>query len=227
VSCDLLFATAEIMPVAKIGGLGEAAAGLVCAHRASGLKVEVVIPDYGDLPYRTVDSWSIPVPDWVGGAVARRLDVGALGDVVAVSLPELSRPHPYVDPATGSGWDDNDRRFVAFSAAVAALAAELRPAVVHLNDWHTAAAAAWIEQPTVLALHNVSHQGWCPPGWLDVLGPAYEQWGGCNLLAGGIRLADRIVAVSEAYADEVTRPDNGMGLDGLLAALIKTTGVFH
>jgi starch synthase len=165
-----------------------------------------------------VESWSLDTPDWVGGAVARRLDVAGLGDVIAVSVPGLHRPHPYVDPATGWGWGDNDRRFVAFSAAVAALAAQLEPAVVHLNDWHTAAAAAWIDRPVLLALHNASHQGWCSAGWLELLGSAFEQWGGCNLLAGGIRLADQIVAVSEAYADEVTRPDNGMGLDGLLAA---------
>jgi starch synthase len=218
VSCDLLFATAEIVPVAKIGGLAEAAAGLVRDHRESGMAVEVVIPDYGNLPYPPTETWTLPTPGWVGGAFARRLDVPALGNVVAVSVPDLHRPHPYVDPVTGWGWGDNDRRFIAFSAAVAALSRVLNPGVVHLNDWHTAAAAAWIDRPVVLALHNVSHQGWCSPGWLDLLGPAYEQWGGCNLLAGGIRLADRVIAVSEAYADEVTRPDNGMGLDGLLSA---------
>ena len=153
------------------------------------MSVEIVIPDYGDLPYPVLDEWTVPVPEWVGWATARRLEIDDLGEVVALSVPDMARPHPYVDPATGWGWPDNDRRFMAFAAAVAGITTQLDPAVVHLNDWHTAAAAAWIDRPILLAIHNASHQGWIPNGWLDLLGHDYEHQGGANLLAGGIRRA--------------------------------------
>jgi starch synthase len=90
-----------------------------------------------------------------------------------------------------------------------------------VNDWHTAAALAVLDPapPSVLSIHNLAYQGVCDGGWLGVLGPradAYESWGGCNPLVGGLRLADAIVAVSPTYADEIRRPEHGHGLDGVL-----------
>lgn len=43
----VLFATAELTPVARVGGLAEAAAGLVKALRSEGLEIDLVLPDYG------------------------------------------------------------------------------------------------------------------------------------------------------------------------------------
>ena len=85
-----------------------------------------------------------------------------------IDLPGLGRPHPYNDPTTGLGWDDNDRRFLGFSAAVAAVAERLRPDIVHLHDWHTATASAWLPptRPTVLTVHNLVYQGQADRSWL-------------------------------------------------------------
>jgi starch synthase len=47
---------------------------------------------------------------------------------------------------------------------------------------------------------------------------AFEQWGDCNPLLGGIRLADLVVAVSPHYAAEITTPQGGFGLDMSLRA---------
>ena len=43
----VLFATTELAPLVKVGGLSEASAGLVGVLRTMGAIVELVMPDYG------------------------------------------------------------------------------------------------------------------------------------------------------------------------------------
>jgi starch synthase len=112
----------------------------------------------------------------------------------------------------------NAERFFRFARAVAAFVEQDPPDVVHLNDWHTAAvlAALATPPPTVLSVHNVAYQGNADASWLDRIGPRarhYEWWGGTNPLSGAIALADRIVAVSPNYANEIVTPEGGFGLD--------------
>jgi starch synthase len=144
----------------------------------------------------------------------------AFGEVTLVSVPGIERAHPYLDEL-GAGWPDNDARFLGFSVGVAVLARATGPDLVHLNDWHTAAAAAGLRSamPVVLSVHNLAYQGWTALEWVERLGPgadAYAREGACNPLAGGIALADAIVVVSPTYREEVLRPEMGAGLDGLL-----------
>lgn len=229
----VLFAAAELAPLVKVGGLGEAACGLVRSLRRAGHRVDVVVPDYGPslLELDPTPPRPVPVPAWAGPATVRRFTLEGLGAVHAVDVAGMARRHPYVHPDTGEGWADNDRRFFAFSQAVAALAGAWRPDVVHLNDWHTATTLAALDPtiPTVFTIHNLAYQGWADEGWLVALGPragAFRHRNACNPMAGAIRLADRIVAVSPTYAAEIRRPENGEGLAELLEdARDRLTGI--
>ncbi len=213
----VLFATAEYAPLAKVGGLGEAASGLVGCLRTIGVDVDVVVPDYtdGDL----CDEIEIPldVPEWAGPAFARRGSLDGVGEVTLVRTPGLNRPHPYIDLTTGEGWPDNDHRFFAFSAAVAALVRAWKPDILHVNDWHTAATLPMVRGsiPTVITIHNLAYQGQCDPAWLARIGNAADPMahdGSCNPLAGGVALADKVVVVSPGYASEIVREKDGWGL---------------
>ena len=126
---QILFASAEFTPVARVGGLAEAAAGLVHALRRADIDVHLVLPDYGDVELTGQTESTIDVPWWVGEAQLRHGRHPVAGAVTLVSVPGMARPHPYVD-GDGSGWPDNDHRFMAFSAVVAALAERERPDVV-------------------------------------------------------------------------------------------------
>lgn len=213
----VLFATAELAPVVSVGGLAHAAAGLVRELRAQGVEVELALPDYGGVELAGEESLELAVPDWAAPASARRGAHAVAGSLTLVSVPGIERPHPYADEH-GVGWPDNDARFLAFSAAVAALVRVRGPDVVHVNDWHAAATLAWTagERPGVLSIHNLAHQGATHQGWLERLGPhagAFDWSWACNPLAGGIALADVIVVVSPTYREEVLRPELGAGLD--------------
>lgn len=228
-SPTVLFATAEFSPLARVGGLAEAAAGLVRELHRQGVAVTVVLPDYGDVDLATlggvgIESWELELPSWAGSTQCRRTAWEGVGDVILVSQPGLARPHPYVNPQTGQGWPDNDHRFFAFSAAVAALSRQLQPDVLHLNDWHTALAPAFLDTlpPTVLTIHTLGYQGIASGQWLNLLPHhrwRYAWYGDINPLVGAVRSVDRVIAVSPNYAREILTPEQGMGLDQELALL--------
>ncbi|MGD9701769.1 MAG: glycogen synthase [Acidimicrobiia bacterium] len=216
----VLFATAELAPLVRVGGLAPAAAGLVDALRDLDVEVEVVLPDYFGTPLADETTVVLDVPEWAGPATARRGVAHKVGRVTLVRSRGIERPHPYVQP-DGVGFPDNDRRFFGFSAAVAALTRITAPDVLHLNDWHTATALAHLEAPppTVLTIHTLGYQGWANIGWLDGFlhhRGAFLHGNDCNPLAGGIRLADLVVTVSPTYAQEIVTPQGGFGLDGEL-----------
>ncbi|MGH8874790.1 MAG: glycogen synthase [Acidimicrobiia bacterium] len=217
-----LFATAELVPLAKVGGLAEASSGLVRGLQELGVDVTVVVPDYTGARLEGEQRLTLEAPRWAKPASARLGELPGMGPLALVDVPGTARPHPYLDDE-GRGWADNDRRFLAFSAATAALVEHIRPDVLHLNDWHTGAALAFLNRPppSVLTIHNLAYQGVAPGAWLSRLPrrpEAYEWYGSINPLAGGIVLANRVVAVSPNYAREIVRPESGFGLDRVLAA---------
>jgi starch synthase len=224
----VLFATAELAPLVRVGGLAEAASGLVRSLREAAVDVEVVLPDYFDTNLIDEDRTVVVGPEWVGPVVARRGVLPGFGIVTLLGFDGVARPHPYVEPSTGQGWADNDQRFFRFSAALAKLAELRQVELVHLNDWHTSAALAFLSErmPTVLSLHNLAYQGMASGQWLAQIAEdsprsekdqsAYECFGAINPLGGAISLADRVVAVSPNYAREILQPENGFGLDLLL-----------
>jgi starch synthase len=220
----VLLATAELSPLCRVGGLADATAGLVVALRRAGVHVDVVGPDHDGTPGLVVDrTEQLDVPPWAGPATARFGRVAGFGEVIVLRTRDIRRSHPYNHPLTGEGWGDNDRRFLGFSAGVAALADRLAPDVVHLHYWHAAAAAAWTPGgvPVVLTIHNLAYQGLAPLPWLERMGERahhFAHHGACNPLAGAIALADRVVAVSPTYAAETRRTPTGAGLEDLLRA---------
>jgi starch synthase len=213
----VVFATAELSPVAAVGGLAAAAAGLGAELRRMGVDVDLVMPDYGNVELEDETIVRLDVPAWVGEASVRIGHHRAVGRLHLIAVPGMARAHPYLQP-DGEGWADNSERFFRFSRAVAAYVEHDPPDVLHLNDWHTGAALAALTDPppTVVSIHNLAYQGVSDASWLGLIGPRaahYEWWGDTNPLSGALALADRIVAVSPHYATEIVTPEGGFGLD--------------
>jgi starch synthase len=216
----VVFVTAELSPVATVGGLAAAAAGLAAELRRQGVDLELVMPDYGGIELEAVTVRRLDVPSWVGPASVRAGTHPVVGRLHLVKVRGMERPHPY-QQSDGEGWPDNSERFFRFARAVAAYVEADPPDVVHLNDWHTGAVLAALADPppSVLSIHNLAYQGVTDGSWLRLIGPRaahYEWWGGTNPLTGAIALADRIVAVSPNYATEILTPEGGFGADEAL-----------
>lgn len=202
-----------------MGGLGDFSSGLTNVLRSRDIEIDLVLPDYGGLPFEFRSERRLDVPDWAGPATLRQGWLGGV-EVSLVSVREINRPNPYLD-SDGRAWADNDLRFFAFSAAVAARARSTRPDMMHLNDWHTAATLGFLDSapPTVFTIHNLAYQGDTDAPWLEKFPQHTERFrhrDRTNPMAGAISLADRVVTVSARFATESLPPSHGFGLAELL-----------
>jgi starch synthase len=90
---------------------------------------------------------------------------------------------------------------------------------------HQRDAEGWFDAPrTLLTIHNLAFQGLFPAHEFSLANlPAYyfhheavEYHGLINCLKAGIVFADALTTVSPRYAREITEPEMGCGLDGVL-----------
>ena len=217
----VLFASAEMHPFAKAGGLADVSGALPKQLVAMGHEVRVVIPAYAGLGGEEVVRLDLPFGRATEHVVVRRLAVHDGVEVLTVGAPG------WFERATPYGYQDRDvLPFVLFSRAVCALAAHplWRPDVIHTNDWHTGLVAQDAREGPhrdrldgvgiVFTIHNIAYQG--------PVGAAVDQLTGLppagSLLERGIAFADLVTTVSPTYREEVLTPAYGAGMDRLLRA---------
>jgi starch synthase len=141
---------------------------------------------------------------------------------------------PYND-AQGGDFGDADIRFARLSLAAADMAGGLgdpdwRPDLIHANDWPAALAPAYahwrgVRTTSLLTVHNLAYQGvfeahhhrrlGIPDEAFSINGA--EFYGKLSFLKAGLFYASHITTVSSTYAHEITKPEFGCGLHGLLA----------
>lgn len=229
----ILFAAAEVVPFYKTGGLADVARALPDALCAAGHDVRIVMPAYTLLADRLAGVHGEPlhVP-WRGGNVEARVLHSERHDSAPTSFIAASHVFDTLNPYDEDPRDALalGRRFAFFSAAVAALARDWEPDVVHLNDWQTGlvplyAGMAGVDVATVFAIHNLAYQGNFTPALMREVGIPASFWrqengvefhGSFSFMKAGLALADRLVTVSPSYAAEIRTPAYGNGLDGLL-----------
>ncbi|OAN67008.1 glycogen synthase GlgA [Magnetospirillum moscoviense] len=239
----VLFASSEVFPLAKTGGLGDVSGALPAALTEAGTDIRVLMPAY---------------PEALDLAEGKR-QVGDLGDpfgigdtvsLVSAKLPGSGVPLWLLDcPAmyrragglyqdrAGNDYPDNLLRFGLLSWAAARLSTEdspvkWRPQVLHGNDWQTGLAPAYLhawvpaERPaTVFTIHNIAYQGVFPKDSVPRLGLPWElfQMEGLefydqlSFLKAGLFYSDRLTTVSPRYAREIQAAPHGSGMEGLLA----------
>ncbi|MCA0175652.1 MAG: glycogen synthase GlgA [Proteobacteria bacterium] len=238
---------AEIFPLLKTGGLADVAGALPAALTAAGAEPRVLLPGFAPIldGLKNADHVADLAPH--GAVPGARLLYGELPAAQAwayvIDAPALYLRDggPYAD-AHQQPYADNHLRFARLGWAAAELAAGAdaywRPAVVHAHDWHAGLAPACLRAgpaaavPSLYTVHNLAYQGQfdarhfaelgLPPGFFNVHG--LEAYGQLNFMKAGLYFADRLSTVSPSYAHEIQQPEQGMGLDGLLAA---RAGVLH
>jgi starch synthase len=238
----ILHASSELFPFSKTGGLADMVDGLAKALAKRGHEISVVTPLYRGvqerIPKATLVEGKLELPLGGNHLTARVWTQPLLPNL---KLYFIDHPHFFDRPGLyaehGHDYPDNAARFIFFSKCVAHLARHLPqpPELVHAHDWQTALVplfirhqrdhAGWPTAPrTVLTLHNVAFQGVfpahdyglanLPPWYFHVDG--LEYYGQMNCLKGGIVFADYLTTVSPRYAEEITTPECGCGLEGVL-----------
>jgi starch synthase len=174
----------------------------------------------------------------IGNMPACEVGLGATSDGLPVYVIQSASLYERCGAAYGDDqgrdWPDNDVRFARFSSAAAALAAggvdpNWSADVVHANDWQCgliSAYLAWdnIHLPTILTIHNLAYQGLFARESLSKIGApesafhidGLEFYDKLSFLKAGIVTASHLTTVSQNYAREITSPEFGCGLEGLL-----------
>lgn len=227
-----MFLAAEVAPFVKVGGLADVAGALPKSLRALGHDVRLAMPRYAAIDgaryglQRVLEPFPVPASSQQAGVYEATAS--------AAPIYFVDNQHYFGRDAV-YGYPDDTERFLYFCRAALA-APELlgwSPDVVHVNDWHTAIVPHWMRTrhhlpaalesaASVLTIHNLAYQGpfepsGYPPEWVDPGFLSQREDGGFDLLRQGIASADLITTVSERYAQEITTPDYGEGLERLLA----------
>ncbi len=237
----ILLASSEVFPFSKTGGLADMVGALARALAQAGHEACVVTPLYRGIlnkfPKIKRENWEFNLPlgdKWIqGGLWSVEPEKGL--KIYFIEQPEFfDRAGIYLEK--NISYADNDARYIFFSKCVVHLARYLpwRADVVHVHDWQGALVPAMLQQqqregwgnPPVscLTIHNLAYQGVFPLETYALTGLAEdffhpegaEFFGYLNCLKAGIAFADIITTVSPRYAREITTPEFGCALDGLL-----------
>jgi starch synthase len=229
----VLFASAEMVPFAKEGGLADVAGALPKALAELGVDIRAVMPLYGGIdrakfaikPLESIPPLQIPMGHET--EIARIHSTTLPGGEVPVYMISngryFDRKGVYNDPETGEGYVDNALRFIFFQKAVMAMLRHLgwMPEVIHCNDFHTGLIPYYIRSragelsglgASLFSIHNLAYQGVEPVEIMPIAEipqqrfypmSPFEFFGKVNLMKIGIVHASLINTVSPTYAREI------------------------
>jgi starch synthase len=196
----VVFATAEVSPIAKTGGLGDVCGALPKALARMGHEVAVFMPYH-----RQAREWfgrngveldqafpttQIAWANWAAEATfLRSVLPGTDIPLICVANDDFfSRDWIYAPRS--DGYDDGIERFTFFCRAVirGCELLGIQPDVVHAHDWHTAllplylhsglrgGSTAFRNARSVFTIHNLNYQGIGPAHTFAALGLHSRYW---------------------------------------------------
>jgi len=245
----IVFASSEVSPVAKTGGLGDVCGSLPKALVKLGHDVTLFLPYYrtarhwfesrGITPHQTLPTATISWANWTAEATYLRTTLPGT-DVPLILVANdffFERDQIYQG---APGVDDFLLRYTFFCRAVirGCELLDIAPDVIHAHDWHTALLPLYLHSGlrraphfantrSVFTIHNLNYQGNAGADAFALTGlhsrylapDALEHFGQINPMKGGILFADQVTTVSPNYAREVQTGAYGAGLDGVLRAV--------
>lgn len=237
----ILFASAEVAPFSKAGGLSDVV-GSLPKFLEKDAEIAIFTPLHGCID---VNKWGI-----------KELENSEMWITFGYS-PQKFKLHMCKLPSTNINvffvqndwyfscfqevypkWLDpryEHERYIAFSLATLEYAKQLnfRADIIHSNDWHTAMIPLyikanykfdefWSKTKNVFEIHNLAYQGVWFEDILDFANMrkdiVFNEWG-CehygrvNWMKGAINYSDRIVVVSPNYAHEILTGEYGEDMD--------------
>ena len=233
----ILFASSEVVPFIKTGGLADVAGSLPQALAKEGHEVKVILPLYEGVDQEWREQMTF----------VKCFNVTLAWRQVYCGIFELEREdvtYWFVDNEYYFkrwqiyGHFDDCERFAYFSRAIIEAPGQLgwAPDIIHCNDWQTALVPVYLLEEkyripqlastkTVFTIHNIEYQGRYGDQVLqDVIGldRSYFNEGmlafhrDVNLMKGAIMASSFVTTVSPTYAQELRTPFYAHGLDGVI-----------
>ena len=245
----VLFVASEAAPFIKTGGLADVMGALPKALQALGVEPALVIPNYEGVgegykkEMQTVYEGSVDL-SW-------RNQYLGVKKLVQDGIPVYFIDNEYYFKREKLyGYHDDAERFAFFAKAALTMLhyIDFKPDVIHSNDWHTGMLGAYLKEDfmqdpfyqgmkNIYTIHNLKYQGVFGREIVeDVLGMPLrllyngniENAGNVNFMKAGMCYADYITTVSPSYAEEITYPYFGEGLEGYVALCTgKISGILN
>ena len=235
----ILFASAEVAPFSKAGGLGDVVGSL---PKCLDAEIAIFTPFHGCIDankfnIKELENSTLWLHFGNRGHKFRLFMCKLPGTDINVFFvhndwyftPFKSIYHGWLDP------EYEHERYIAFSLATLEYAKLLnfRADIIHANDWHTAMIPVylksnyrldefWQNTKTVFEIHNLAYQGVWFDSVLDFANMrkeiVYHDWGvehygKVNWMKGAINYSDKVVTVSPTYAREILTDEYGEGMD--------------
>ncbi|OQA57289.1 MAG: Glycogen synthase [Candidatus Omnitrophica bacterium ADurb.Bin277] len=237
----ILFTASEAVPFVKTGGLGDVCGALPKVLKKLGHDVRLVIPRYWAVDRYAYNLKTVLAPMGVemGGKTLWCEVLQGKADGFTVYFVEHEHYFGRAGLYDDGNWEhpDNIERFGFFSKASVQLCRDLKfqPDIIHAHDWQTALVPAYLKTwyrndpffkntASVFSIHNIAYQGTFKADSYGFLGlgaenfrdAVFENFGGINLMKGGIFFADIVSTVSPTYAQEILSEPGGNGLSVFL-----------
>ena len=246
----VLLATSEEAPILKTGGLGDVAGSQPATLNEKGVDARVILPLYNCIPQEYKDKMKYIDHIYIDMAW-RKQYVGIMElEYEGIKFYFIDN-EGYFGGFTPYGDIFGDvEKFAFFSKAVLEALPHMyyQPDIIHCHDWQTGLVPVYLENiykknvfyqnmKTVFTIHNLQFQGrWNLKAVKDITGlpdalftpDKLESYGEGNYLKGGSVYADAVTWVSPTYGYEITTPDGGEGLDGLIRSnSYKLSGIIN
>ena len=242
----ILYATFELAPFTKVGGLADVMGSLPKYVEDENTEIAIFTPFIGSINKEKYNIQDVPnsklklgfgyMAEYVFNLKMCKLPDTNI-NVFFIDNPKFFSCFKEVYPSGIDSWYEQER-FITFSKAVLeyARALNFKPDIIHCNDWHTAMIPVWMKTSykndeffknakTVFSIHNLAYQGRYAPEILDFAGIdrgeafhqyGLEHYGAMVWMKGALNYADKIIAVSPKYAEEILTYDYGEGMDWTL-----------
>ena len=165
---NILFASSEASPFAKVGGLGDVVGSLPVALRTLGHDARLVMPKYKVIPREYADRFEYVTNFTVLIGIARKY-VGVFRYVHrGVPVYFLDNEEYFGGSVYGYEGEAESERMIFFCRAVieALPYLDFQPDLIHVNDWQTALIPVLLKKQypdrrikTLLTIHNLRYRG--------------------------------------------------------------------
>lgn len=237
----ILFASAEVKPFSKVGGLADVV-GSLPKYLEKDAEIAIFTPLYGCL-----DKEKHNIEHIENSKLHMQFGWSANNfELYKAKLPGTNINVFFIDNPKYFGCFDcvypfniderySHERFIAFSKTALEYAKLLnfKPDVIHANDWHTGMIPVFLktcykndpffkDTKTVFSIHNLAHQGMFYDDVLEfaaipkkevMYSWGVELFGHVNWMRGGINYSDKVITVSPTYAKEIQTPLCGENID--------------
>jgi starch synthase len=232
---NVLFASSEVFPFAKTGGLGDVAGSLPKAISKLGTDIRVVMPKYSCIPYHFKES--MEYLGYIYVDISWRHQYCGVFKLVYDDITYYFLDNEYYfNRCELYGSYDEAEQFTFFSKALIEMLPMIgwKPDIIHCNDWQTGIVSLLLKAKyrynpyysnikTIFTIHNLKYQGIFPKEVLpELIGLGWEHFPGIefyenvNYMKAGLVHSDTISTVSPTYAQEIKNSFYGENLNGIL-----------